>query len=127
MIAKERGLTIGEKTSHDTFGYSNFITVTIKGDHKQLSISGTYVQNYGSRIVRLNDFKIDFHPEGNLLYVQHTDRPGVIGHVGKILGDHGENIATMQVGRKQAGGEAIMVLSFDNPLSDAILRKIKTT
>ncbi|WP_028391587.1 phosphoglycerate dehydrogenase [Bacillus cihuensis] len=125
LIAKERGLTIGEKTSHDTFGYSNFITVTAKGDNKQLGISGTYVDHYGSRIVRLNDFTIDFHPEGNLLYVQHMDRPGVIGRVGKILGDHGENIATMQVGRKQAGGEAIMLLSFDNPLSDDILRKLK--
>ena len=46
------------------------------------------------------------------------DRPGVIGHVGQVLGDHHINIATMQVGRKQAGGEAIMVLAFDKPLSD---------
>jgi D-3-phosphoglycerate dehydrogenase len=66
----------------------------------------------------LNGFKIDFHPESNLLYIQHTDKPGVIGNVGKVLGDHGVNIATMQVGRKEAGGEAIMVLSFDLPLED---------
>ena len=57
----------------------------------------------------MNGFKIDFHPESNLLYIQHTDKPGVIGNVGKILGDHAVNIATMQVGRKEAGGEAIMV------------------
>jgi D-3-phosphoglycerate dehydrogenase len=68
--------------------------------------------------VYLNDFVIDFLPEGNLLYIQHMDRPGVVGRVGKILGDQEVNIATMQVGRKQAGGEAIMVLSFDKSLDD---------
>ncbi len=118
LIAKERGITIGEKISTDSLGYSNLISLKVKGDNRELTISGTYIENYGSRIVSLNGFKIDFHPESNLLYIQHTDKPGVIGNVGKVLGDHGVNIATMQVGRKEAGGEAIMVLSFDLPLED---------
>ncbi|MCK2003284.1 phosphoglycerate dehydrogenase [[Brevibacterium] frigoritolerans] len=118
LIAKERGITIGEKISTDSLGYSNLISLKVKGDNRELTISGTYIENYGSRIVSLNGFKIDFHPESNLLYIQHTDKPGVIGNVGKVLGDHGVNIATMQVGRKKAGGEAIMVLSFDLPLED---------
>lgn len=125
LIAKERGVTIGEKHSHDTAGYSNLISVTVTGDKQTLGISGTYVAHYGSRIVSLNGFNIDFHPDGNFLYVQHTDKPGVIGQVGKILGDHEINIATMQVGRKQAGGEAIMVLSFDRPLDQSILHQLK--
>jgi D-3-phosphoglycerate dehydrogenase / 2-oxoglutarate reductase len=125
LIAKEQSVTIGEKISTDTFGYSNAISVTVKGEHRQLDIRGTYIENYGSRIVSLNGFNIDFHPEGNLLYIRHTDRPGVIGRVGKILGDHNVNIATMQVGRKQAGGEAIMVLSFDKPLNDEMYEKIQ--
>ncbi|WP_409306036.1 phosphoglycerate dehydrogenase [Peribacillus sp. SCS-155] len=124
VIAKERSITVGEKISSETFGYSNCITVTVKGEKRQFDIRGTYVNNYGSRIVSLNGFDIDFHPDGNFLYIQHTDRPGVIGRVGKILGDHDVNIATMQVGRKQAGGEAIMVLSFDKPLTDDMLQKI---
>ena len=127
LIAKERGVTIGEKHSHDTAGYSNLISVTVTGDKQTLGISGTYVSHYGSRIVSLNGFNIDFHPEGNFLYVQHTDKPGVIGRVGKILGDHDINIATMQVGRKQAGGEAIMVLSFDKPLDTDILQQLQSS
>ncbi|WP_110927575.1 phosphoglycerate dehydrogenase [Bacillus massiliglaciei] len=120
LVAKERGITIGEKISSETFGYANLITVKVKGDSREFTISGTYINNYGARIVSLNEFKIDFQPEGNLLYVQHTDKPGVIGHLGKLLGDAGVNIATMQVGRKQAGGEAIMLLSFDKPLDDSL-------
>ncbi|MDQ0219026.1 phosphoglycerate dehydrogenase [Peribacillus cavernae] len=124
LIAKERGVTIGEKISTDAYGYANCISVTVKGDNRQLDIRGTHVENYGSRIVSLNGFNIEFLPEGNFLYIQHTDQPGVIGNVGRILGDDEVNIATMQVGRKQAGGEAIMVLSFDKPLSDEMFEKL---
>ncbi|MDZ5471163.1 phosphoglycerate dehydrogenase (plasmid) [Bacillus sp. 31A1R] len=124
LTAKERGITIGEKISTNSFGYANAISVTAKGEKQHYSIRGTYIDHYGPRIVYLNDFNIDFHPEGNLLYIQHMDRPGVIGRVGKILGDNEVNIATMQVGRKQVGGEAIMVLSFDKPLDDESLTSL---
>ncbi|MGI8383540.1 phosphoglycerate dehydrogenase [Robertmurraya sp. P23] len=118
LAAKERGITVGEKISTNTFGYANSITVTAKAENHQFTVRGTFIDHYGPRIVYLNDFVIDFLPEGNMLYIQHMDRPGVVGRVGKILGDQEVNIATMQVGRKQAGGEAIMVLSFDKPLDD---------
>lgn len=121
LTAKERGITVGEKISGNSFGYANSITVVAKINDRQFAIRGTYIDHYGPRIVSINDFNIDFLPEGNLLYIQHMDRPGVIGRVGKVLGDHAINIATMQVGRKQAGGEAIMVLSFDKPLEDSSL------
>lgn len=121
LTAKERGITVGEKISTNAFGYANIIAVTAKTDLGQFTIRGTYIDHYGPRIVYINGFNIDFLPDGNLLYVQHMDRPGVIGRVGKILGDEGINIATMQVGRKQVGGEAIMVLSFDKPLDDGSL------
>ncbi|MFS0781343.1 phosphoglycerate dehydrogenase [Bacillus sp. 1P06AnD] len=124
LVAKERSITVGEKISQNTSGYSNIISVSVKGEKTQLEIKGTYIDHYGPRIVSLNGFSIDFVPEGQLLYIQHTDRPGVVGRVGKVLGDNNINIATMQVGRKQAGGEAIMVLSFDKPLKDDIFTKM---
>ncbi|MED3551205.1 phosphoglycerate dehydrogenase [Cytobacillus praedii] len=127
LTAKERGITVGEKISADAYGYANCITVTAKGEEHSFVIRGTYIEHYGPRIVYLNGFNIDFLPEGNLLYIHHMDRPGVIGRVGKILGDQSINIATMQVGRKEVGGEAIMVLSFDRPLEDdtlALLTKL---
>jgi D-3-phosphoglycerate dehydrogenase / 2-oxoglutarate reductase len=125
-IAKERGIIIGEKITGNSFGYANTVTVTARGDGETFTARGTYIEHYGPRIVNLDEFNIDFHPSGNLLYIQHMDRPGVIGHVGKVLGDHDVNIATMQVGRKEAGGEAIMVLSFDKPLAEDMIEKLKS-
>ncbi|WP_017755621.1 phosphoglycerate dehydrogenase [Calidifontibacillus oryziterrae] len=121
MVAKQRGISYAERISNDTNGYSNIITVKVKGDRSSFYIKGTYVSEYGPRIVNMNGFNIDFNPTGNLLYTQHADKPGMIGKVGNILGDHGINIATMQVGRKEAGGEAIMMLSFDKPVEDTIV------
>lgn len=127
MIAKERGITFGEKTSEDTQGYSNIIDVTVTGEQRTFTITGTYITGYGPRIVNIDSFDIDFYPEGHLLYIRHSDQPGVIGNVGKVLGDLRINIATMQVGRKQKGGEAIMMLTFDKLLDDSVINSLKQT
>lgn len=124
LFAKEQSITIGEKISTETFGYSNCIKAVVKGEKRQIEMKGTYIKEYGPRIIEINGFKIDFYPEGHILYIQHQDRPGVIGIVGKMLGDLNLNIATMQVGRKEAGGEAIMVLTFDEILPDNILNQL---
>lgn len=124
MIAKERGITFGEKFSDQTHGYANCISLTVYGENKTFTIMGTHIPNYGNRIVYFDGFSIDFAPEGHLLYIQHQDKPGMIGKVGNVLGSHHANIATMQVGRQQAGGRAIMMLSLDKPLDDGLLEKL---
>lgn len=117
-VAKERGIEYGEKHSKKSKGYSNLINVNVTGENENFTMQATYVKEYGPRIVNLNGFNIDFYPHGHLIYIQHIDKPGVIGQVGQILGNHDTNIAEMQVGRKEVGGEAIMMLSFDDPVSD---------
>ena len=121
LYAKERSITIGEKIANESHGYSSSLTVKIVGETKTMEVKATYIKEYGPRIFAINDFKIDFYPEGHILYIQHHDRPGVIGVVGKKLGDMNLNIATMQVGRKEAGGEAIMVLTFDEEIPEDAL------
>jgi D-3-phosphoglycerate dehydrogenase / 2-oxoglutarate reductase len=124
MIAKERGIVFGEKFSTNSEGYANSIALTVYGEKQTFTIKGTHIPNYGDRIVHFNGFAIDFAPEGHLLYIQHHDKPGMIGQVGNILGDHQVNIATMQVGRQAAGGKAIMMLSLDKQLDDSIVEKL---
>jgi len=124
LYAKERSITIGEKISNETYGYSNSITVRIKGETRQIEMKATYIKEYGPRIIAIDDFKIDFYPDGHILYIQHHDRPGVIGIVGKKLGDLNLNIATMQVGRKEAGGEAIMILTFDEKIPHSVIDEL---
>ncbi|KZE97530.1 D-3-phosphoglycerate dehydrogenase [Geobacillus stearothermophilus] len=124
MVAKERGITYGEKFSDETHGYANCISLTVHGENKTFTIKGTHVPNYGDRIVHFDGVTIDFAPEGHLLYIQHHDRPGMIGKVGNVLGAHNVNIATMQVGRQEAGGKAMMILSLDKPVDDAVLKAL---
>jgi len=59
---------------------------------------------------------MDVAPAGNMIMIHHKDQPGAIGRVGTFLAENNINIATMQVGRSEAGGEAIMMLSVDKPL-----------
>lgn len=59
-----------------------------------------------------------------MLFTLHRDMPGIIGKLGSLLGSFNVNIASMQVGRKIVRGDAVMVLSLDDPLPDGILAEI---
>lgn len=78
----------------------------------------------GLRIIEINDFRIDLNLEGKFLVISYQDKPGVIGKVGSILGQDNVNIASMQVGRKSYGGQAIMIIQTDNKPSKATMEKI---
>src|SRR5690625_6819170 len=67
---------------------------------------------------------MDVAPAGNMIMIHHKDQPGAIGRVGTFLAENNINIATMQVGRSEAGGEAIMMLSVDKPLEKEKLADI---
>ncbi|PYZ94470.1 phosphoglycerate dehydrogenase [Salipaludibacillus keqinensis] len=120
-IAKERDVLVVEKHESESRGYSNFVKTTIQGENNSIDIYGTFSQEIGPRIVQINGFTFDFQPAKHTLYVQHNDRPGVIGKVGQLLGAHDVNIATMQVGRRQEGGKAIMLLSTDKECDQHVL------
>lgn len=123
-LAKERGLEVTEERSSASRAFTNLITVQIQAAEQQRSVAGTLVNGFGARIVKIDDYSIDLQPEDHLLYVKHLDRPGAIGRVGTILGNHDINIAAMQVGRRDIGGRAIMILSVDKPVSTDILKAL---
>ncbi len=77
-------------------------------------------------IVEVDGFSLGQPLEGDMLITHHRDRPGVIGHIGMILGRHNVNIAGMQVGRHQRGGEAIMVLNVDDAIPQEALDEVLT-
>ncbi|TSB46872.1 phosphoglycerate dehydrogenase [Alkalicoccobacillus porphyridii] len=125
FIAKERDISFGEKHVSDSYGYANLIHAVVKGEDRSFSIQGTYVKEYGPRIVNMNGFSVDFVPEGHILYIQHNDKPGVIGKMGGLLAEHEVNIATMQVGRQEAGGQAIMLVTVDKLVDQAVLEGLQ--
>jgi D-3-phosphoglycerate dehydrogenase / 2-oxoglutarate reductase len=126
IIAGERGINYSEKIATNRSGYENCISILVDGESSSFRVKATYIPHYGERIIEINGYDIDFYPTGELLYIQHIDKPGVIGRVGNKLGEHQINIATMQVGRKEAGGEAIMMLSLDKPLEQALIDDLLT-
>ncbi|MDR9503015.1 phosphoglycerate dehydrogenase [Brevibacillus agri] len=121
LLAKVRDITVTEQKAAQNKGFTNLLTVTLKTTQETRIVAGTRLNGYGARIVKIDDFAIDVAPEGYLLYIHHNDRPGVIGRVGSILGENSVNIATMQVGRRDVGGDAIMMLSVDKPLTPELL------
>ena len=90
-----------------------------------MKIVGTITEEGRQHIVRMNDYWIDFVPHGQLLIFQNHDRPGVIGRIGKLLGDAEVNIANFSLGRKDASGLALAVMEVDGNLSDELISQIE--
>jgi D-3-phosphoglycerate dehydrogenase len=120
-LAKVRDIVVNEQKSSHSRGFTNLLTVTLRTNQESRTVAGTRLNGYGARIVKIDNYSIDASPEGHLLLIHHNDRPGVIGQVGTVLGSNGVNIATMQVGRQDVGGDAIMMLTVDKPLSAELL------
>jgi D-3-phosphoglycerate dehydrogenase len=51
-----------------------------------------------------------------MLYIVNEDAPGFIGRIGTLLGENSINIGTFHLGRREAGGEAVLLLSIDEPV-----------
>ncbi|HOB09106.1 MAG: phosphoglycerate dehydrogenase [Limnochordia bacterium] len=128
IIAKEYGIVYGEKYCDNGSIYTNLIKVVAATDNGQFTLEGTCIREYGPRIVNIDGFDIDMAPYGSVLVVEHVDKPGVIGKIGQVLGSSGINIGAMQVGRKQQGGAALMILNIDKPVTadvEAELAKVE--
>ncbi|MGE5557540.1 MAG: phosphoglycerate dehydrogenase [Bacillota bacterium] len=123
-LAKERGLSITESKNAALEDYANLIRVTLATEKGEHSVAGTLFGRDNIRIVQVDDFHIDAVPAGYILFAFHTDQPGIIGKVGTILGYNNINIAGMQVGRKSAGGKAVMAMNVDSQISRKILTEI---
>lgn len=124
-LAKERGIECIDSRTSKSHGYTNLLTVKVKAKDEEKYVAGTLLNGYGVRVVNMNGFAVDFNPVGNLLLMEHTDQPGIIGDTGSILGDSNVNIATMQVGRNDLGGQAVAFIVVDNFVEDEVIGKIK--
>jgi D-3-phosphoglycerate dehydrogenase len=125
LIAEQMGITVEESKSTQTDAFSNLITLVIegKGGKKRL-ISGALFEG-APRIVRLRDYTMDFTPEEHMLLLNYDDRPGMIGKIGTIMGQHDINIASMNLGRREKKGEAMVILSLDSAAPVEVIDEIR--
>lgn len=123
-LAEKRGIVVHEQKTSKTRGFTNLLTVEVKTKTTTHQVVGTLLNGLGARIVKVDDYTMDVIPEGHLIMIHHKDQPGAIGKVGTLLAENGINIATMQVGRAEVGGKAIMMLTVDKPLEQEKLSAI---
>ncbi|MDX2097485.1 MAG: phosphoglycerate dehydrogenase [Leptolyngbyaceae cyanobacterium bins.59] len=122
--AKERGIRVIETRDASMRDYSGSLHLTAKGTLGEHSVTGALLGDHEIRITSVDDFPINVPPNRYMLFTLHRDMPGIIGKIGSLLGSFNVNIASMQVGRKIVRGDAVMVLSIDDPLPDGILAEI---
>ncbi len=113
ILAEERGIKINEIISSITEDYTNLIFAKVDSGDGERSVSGTVFKNNEPVIETINGYRVDMNPTGCVLILFGRDKPGLIGEIGKILGDQNINIGHMTFGRKGSGGGAIITLNID--------------
>ena len=124
VIARERGIKLIETKKPESEDYTSIITATVKTDKEESTVSATLFSHKIPRIVNINGINVDIVPQGYMILLKNEDKPGIIGKIGTLLGNSQINIASMQVGRRTTGGEAITIVNVDNSPSDEVSKKI---
>ena len=125
FLAKERGLDVRE-VRHDREGdYHTLIRVTVDTPDGERSVAGTLFGNSAPRLVDMFGIAIEADLTGEMIYIVNEDRPGFIGRLGTALGEAGVNIGTFHLGRREAGGEAVALVSVDGHISPAVVKRLE--
>lgn len=125
-VAKQRGIKITEGETEDSGKYDATIKVDVKYDDQETTIEGT-VENNEVKVIAIDNYDVNLNLEGLMGIIKYVDLPGTIGTIGNILGNYNINIGEMQVGRKSAGGEAVMVLKVDQEITDEAIKELEET
>jgi D-3-phosphoglycerate dehydrogenase / 2-oxoglutarate reductase len=127
LLAAERGMAVRLVVDPESPDHRNLITIRgTLADGSSVSVSGTLVGlAQRERLVEVNGFDLDIEPTDHLAFLTYGDRPGMVGTVGRILGDAGVNIAGMQVSRETRGGQALVALSVDSAVPADTLTDIQ--
>jgi D-3-phosphoglycerate dehydrogenase len=121
-VAQQRGIVTGSTTHPTPHDYTNLIT--FRAD--EICVSGTLFSEKNQRIVQVNNFHVEFKPEGHLIYIINKDVPGVVGKVGTLLGDREINIAEYNLARSGSGGKAMAIITVDSPLDADTLNFLRS-
>ena len=129
LLASERGVEVSLVTEAESPDWRNLITLRGTLPQGQLvSVGGTLTgPRQLEKLVEVNGFDMEIAPAEHMVFLTYTDRPGIVGTVGQILGSEGINIAGMQVCRDAQGGDALIVLSVDSAIPAAVLDDISST
>jgi D-3-phosphoglycerate dehydrogenase len=130
-LAKARGITVIERKTPDAGAFAAQLTLWGGSggpggrlDDRQAVVAGTVAAGE-PRITRLNDYRLDMAPADTMLITRHTDKPGMVGRVGQMLGEADVNISAMHLGRTRPREDALMILALDDDVPDAVAEAIR--
>ena len=122
VIARERDIVLRETKTETATDYATLIRLTVTTDRRTRSIAGSLFGGNKPRIVAVEEIPLEAELSPNMLFMRNDDKPGLIGRLGTTLGDAGINIANFHLGRhEENGGDAIALLSVDQPVEDALI------
>ena len=125
LEAKARGIHVLEIKDESKRDFAvGSLQITTRGETNCHVVSGTVVADEDLRITSIDEFPVNVSPSQHMLFTRHRDMPGIIGQLGSLLGEYNVNIASMQVGRRIVRGDAVMVLSIDDPIPPELLISI---
>ncbi len=123
-LAKKRNIDVKESKSHKDGYYNTAINITIKTSGGKHQIAGTLFDGKQAKIVQIDEYRVDFAPEGYLLLVPHIDQPNMIGQIATILGKANININGMQVGATTDSKTNIMAVAVTNDIPNDVLLQL---
>ena len=124
-VAKERNIEISEVTCEDLDEFQTKITLLLTTETQTRAVSGTLFGGNKPRLVEIKGISIDAELGPHMLYITNEDKPGFVGDLGTTLGKNNINIATFNLGRNKAGGDAIALIEIDQPVTEQIIENVR--
>ena len=125
VAARERGIDVAEVAHDRPSEYQTLVRVTVEADKLTRSVSGTLIAGRRPRLVEIKGIPVEADFAPHMLYVTNKDKPGFIGRFGATLAGAGINIATFHLGRAEPGGDAICLVSVDEPVAEDVLAMVR--
>ncbi|MET1110759.1 MAG: phosphoglycerate dehydrogenase [Allosphingosinicella sp.] len=124
-LAKERGLDVREIRHDRETDYHTLLRVSAMTSAGARPVVGTLFANSAPRLVEIFGIRVEAELEGEMIYIVNEDTPGFIGRLGTLLGEAGVNIGTFSLGRREAGGEAVALVSVDGHIGPDLVRRLQ--
>jgi D-3-phosphoglycerate dehydrogenase len=125
VLAKERGIKVTETTIPEAHEFINLITVRVYYADGKSKVAGTIFGQKDPRVVNINNFRLELHPHGRFILIHNHDKPGAIGSIGTLLGDHKVNISRMRVGQEEGGDKTMIFIRTDDIIPEDVMEKLR--
>jgi D-3-phosphoglycerate dehydrogenase len=125
ILAKERGIKVTEAKITESKEYVNLITVKAVSEDGKNKVAGTIFGRKNPRVVDINNFRLELEPVNRFVLIHNTDKPGAIGSIGTLLGEHNINISRMRLGQEEGSDKTMIFLRTDTPIPEDVIEKMR--